>query len=114
MRVRRARWVIVMSEPVMAAIQSASAFIVSQVGIISDDQLRTSMSAMAASISVQITQLAELSSDDATTLTDAISASEFGVDDKRAMASSVATRLSAATPRLTSGPKGQHCTNIKD
>ena len=103
-----------MTQTVMTAIQSASAFIVSQSNIISDDQLSTSMAAMAASISVQINQLAELSSDDATTLTDAISASEFGPDDMRAMASSVANRLSTATPRLASGPRGQNCTNIKD
>ena len=103
-----------MTQTVMTAIQSASAFIVSQSNIISDDQLSTSMAAMAASISVQINQLAELSSDDATTLTDAISASEFGADDMRTMASSVANRLSTATPRLASGPRGQNCTNIKD
>ena len=103
-----------MTQTVMTAIQSASAFIVSQSNIISDDQLSTSMAAMAASISVQNTQLADLSSDDATALTDAIAVSEFGDDDKRTMASSVATRLSTATPRLTSGPRGQNCTNIKD
>ena len=84
---------------VIVAIQSASSFL-SQVELVTLDQLHLTMNAMSVSICVQIGQLTELSSDDAAALTDAIAASSFDDESQRALATSVGARL----PSPTSSP----------
>ena len=84
---------------VIVAIQSASSFL-SQVELVTLDQLLLTMNAMSVSICVQIGQLTELSSDDAAALTDAIAASSFDDESQRALATSVGARL----PSPTSSP----------
>ena len=99
---------------VFAAITSSSTFLQSQQRVVSADQLHGTQRSMVSSLVLQIGQLAGLSSDDATMLTDAIDASAFDDDAKGSLAAAVGARVTAAGTRTTAGPKGQSCMAIKD
>ena len=99
---------------VLAAITSASAFLTSQHRIVTPDQFSSTNRSMLSSLVLQVNQLSELSSDDATMLTDAVDSSAFDTESKGALAAAIGAKMAAAGTRTMAGPKGQACLHIKD
>ena len=102
------------SHAVLAAITSASSFLASQQRVVADDSLNATQRSMMSSLVLQIGQLSDLSSDDATMLTDTIEASAFDQVATSTLAMAVGHKMAASGSRTTAGPKGQACLNIKD
>ena len=102
------------SNGLLAAITSASTFLASQQRIVAPEQLVSTHRSMTASLVLQVNQISELSSDDATMLTDAIDASFFDAASKTALAAAVGAKMAAVGHRSAAGPKGQVCIHIKD
>ena len=102
------------SNGLLAAITSASAFLASQQRIVAPESLVSTHRSMTSSLVLQINQITELSSDDATMLTDAVDSSFFDATAKTALAAAIGAKMAAVGHRSAAGPKGQVCIHIKD
>ena len=102
------------SHGVLAAITAASAFLASQQRIVAPEQLVSTHRSMTSSLVLQINQISELSSDDATLLTDAVDSSYFDDTAKTALAAAIGAKVAAVGNRSVAGPKGQLCIHIKE